>query len=806
MEILCSLKFSSTAKAVKDLQSDIAVWFRRFAVDDPSSTAKLIDNFKTSYQLDAPSDIKIDNFNKFFHTIEDMVCQLDYNSPETLSYKAREFLKVIYDLCTSESAREQITPFYRDINNAGVTDETKQAEMMNDLESSISDIYGYAYYGLYQDLTTSFSAEIKQNLIYDQNRALIFEYNRKQVNDEIIKYKEEKYRNLVNFLQSKGLCLDCSKELYHQSGYLNIVSYRKVMNTFKEYIDNISDLPKQLDEQNFNKQNNKQAAEQQTQYEKLIQKMEEDPQLKKAIDASNDTLYKKGEYKQLYVGGKFSSYFNVISRLVKNYAKNNPDSELTKELENILSNILNPAGSFLEVVQDYIKLNNFDQLLEITSGEYFGYNHKQYSTNQHTASKLDQKYEIRQSHKHENAGFETKDKENTESHTGTTIKSIISDLHIYNIYDPNQPTTRSMSLNILVSAWQSLIWDIIDGNVHNISKKQKENILNLLNDTSNPVDSIFKVLDELFKLRSDKGGGRFRRINRITGFNKFTDEAKNILFSFYEQVTSLRNNSSIASLEKFICNKSKSGVFYPITTNLIGILIRNVHNAFLDTNLYGRDKSVGIKKEFNWNSDLFDIVEGCVYSSKMRQRTLVGVEERLEQYKYEQQINLATGNLSASIKIGNKDLRMVAKKGSYGFFEDTILQGIDFKELLANVNLQQFIRKKLNNDTLDQDEQLFNDLLNFIEYYLQLDLSSEEGLNVLSVFSKNVKNNKETPGNYLEALTKLAFRTMSIDYIANVANKNNQSLGEFLEDSNNPNNIYNSMYIQESSKEFSNII
>ena len=81
--------------------------------------------------------------------------------------------------------------------------------------------------------------------------------------------------------------------------------------------------------------------------------------------------------------------------------------------------------------------------------EYFTFDKKTYQKNNPSPSTKSLKYEIKESHKHQNAGFETFDKEGSESHTSTTVKRIVGDIPIYS-YINGQPTGRYMDMNTLM--------------------------------------------------------------------------------------------------------------------------------------------------------------------------------------------------------------------------------------------------------------------------------------------------------------------------------------------------------------------
>jgi hypothetical protein len=76
------------------------------------------------------------------------------------------------------------------------------------------------------------------------------------------------------------------------------------------------------------------------------------------------------------------------------------------------------------------------------------------------------------------------------------------------------------------------------------------------------------------------------------------------------------------------------GQYLPIASDLTAVLYRNVSNTYLDCSLQGKNRSFKIKAKFSWNSELFDMLEGCSFASKIRQYSGIGIQEKLNDYSF----------------------------------------------------------------------------------------------------------------------------------------------------------------------------
>lgn len=735
----------------------------------------------------------------FIDAVTRIIKNLDHNSLETLSDYAKNLRNVILSTFFDMSNAKEVVLQVADINNAGNTDQNEAIEAEKNLQDVIQEVYGPINTGLRIDLENSFSRELRKRLIYDPDNAIVHRLNRREVNQAIIKYKKEKFDSILKYLKEQypnDGKLQNIKSLYDRDNYLNLLSYKYVINKFQEHLKDKGDLGSTLNDELDSKISYKYIESQTESYQKLLNLIKENNELLKWFNNKFSSLNDQSQSSLLFIAGRFSHYFNTIEDKLLKELEKNPNVTWGKNATQLLEAIHNPNKGILEVVNDYIKLTYFDDLLNVQMKEYVTYNKKAYQKNNLSNSVFDEKYEINASHKHQNSGFETFDKENSESHTSTTVKNIISDIPIFKYNDVSIPTGEYMSMNGLIQAWQALLQDITEGTyifdstANNVTEIQEE-LLKLANSIGeNAIDNPRKLLHILFTKPDGWQGAS--AISRMKGNTHLTEGHKNILYSFYQDVLNTDDNPySKMSIELNQVNSpiDYTGEYLPLTSDLVAVLYRNVNNNFLECNLQGKNKNIGVKAKFNWDSDLFDLVEGCDFASKLRQRNLINVQEILDKYNYS--YDATNGTYSHSIILPATSVKLTLQyntaNASYGLFhEGNVIQVIDeTKQVLENldkIDLNKFKQKYLSgNQDLTNDEKQLLELLQFFDQYLKIGFLSESGLNALREYKENYNAFHKEAGvkvygnTYLQHFLKLAMRTADVDKITLEANEASQN-------------------------------
>lgn len=785
---ICNIKFKGAKDQRNSLINTVSSLYRLYAAGIPNRGKDyVINEFNRIYgkqiegKITSINEITDKNLRDFVNICISTVAGIEFKSSENLSDKGKEFLNIFFSQITENANTNQIFKQEPDINDAGMNDETIRQKYSRDLHLVTLDVYGVGSSGLSSDLQDSFVKELTKLLIYDRALAKILHLNQQQVNLQIKKYKEAKYQSIRQFLIDRGYQIEASRYLYDNNGFFNYTSYNTVINAFRKFLENEPDLQAKLADQYSDKVGRKKEQEQQNTYKQLLEIMEDNPTLKAKLDAKFDTEFKRGQYQKLYIAGKFSDYYYQVVDIINNFKESNPEDALIETLEQKIKEINNPQGAFLEIVQNYFKLANFDDLLGNYMSDQITYN-KSYQKNGFPNYSKELKYNIRESNKHQTSGFESYDKENSETHTGTTTKALIEDLYVFNVNKPDLPTTKTIKISDLTSHWEAFVKDLVYGKLSikdDTNDEIKNELLECINNYEDPIHNIQRVLEILFADKAIKGRyeGNYVYAN-LLGKSAITENTLDALYSFYKQVLDPNNPDSIWSLEIKAFNASTDTMteFLPITGSLIGVLYRNVPNSYTDISLNRR--SVGIKAKFNWNGDLFDTIEGCNFSSKLRQFNLLGVQEQVDKYQYSESLN-NTSRLY-SVSIGEQEFTFVSNY-SYGMFYPRaylLKSSMNILKNLDKIDLVHFSQKLLEGSKLDSDENLLKEVLQFIDYYLKLDLLSESGLATLNLYKTNFSKQGET---YLDHLLQLAVLSLSIDYESLKASEAGLTLQEFLE-------------------------
>ena len=797
----CNIKFKGAKDQRNSLITTVKLLYRLYASGLPGKGKDyVISEFNKTYgkqitgKITSINEITDRNLRDFINIAVSAVGEVEFKSPENLSDKGKEFLNIFLSQITENANTNQIFKIEPDINNAGVNDETLKQKYSRDLHLVTVDVYGVGSSGLSADLQDSFVQELTKLLIYDKSLAKVLHLNQQQVNNQIRKYREAKYQSIRQFLIDKGYKIEASRYLYDSNGFFNTTSYNTVINAFRRFLESEQDLHVKLGSQYEDKIKQRKEQEQQNSYKELLNILNDDPRLKAKLDSKFDTVFKQKQYQNLYLAGRFSNYYYQVIDIINTFKENNPDDALVPLLEQKIKEINNPQGAFLEIVQDYFKLANFDDLLNNYLSDQISYN-KAYQRNGFPNYNKELKYTIRESTKHQTSGFESYDKENSESHTGTTTKAIIKSLYVFDTNNPSLPTTKTIELSDLVGHWEAFIKDLVYGKLaikDDTNNEIKNELLECINNYEDPIHNIQRALEILF---ADQGVKRRYVGNyvysNLLGKSAITDQTLDALYSFYKQVLDPDNPESIWSLEIKAFNASTDTMtqFLPITGSLIGVLYRNVPNSYVDTSLNRR--TIGIKAKFNWNGDLFDAIEGCNFSSKLRQFYLLGVREQVDKYQYKE--NISYTSRLFSVNIGGSEFGFLSPD-NYGMFSprtSMLRETMNITKALEKIDLVSFAQKLLEGNKLDDDENLLREVLQFIDYYLKLDLLSESGLGVLNLYKTNFNKRGET---YLDHLIQLAVQAISIDYESLKASDAGLNLQEFLDDPLSNKTTYSVVY------------
>lgn len=827
----CNVKYDK--KSYQQLASDLKLLYgqiNRLGIED-----RIIKTLEFKYKSKDGEDKRLlltdsDNLDEisrdFIDDVNNIVCGLAGASLDRLPEKAMKFRNIVLSTFFDMNSVGEVTTQVSEAEKEMETDESREARKLRKVEDTLLEIYGPINTGLIQEVTDSFGRELKQKLIYNNYLKTKYELTSTEVNKRIVDYKESKFESILSHLKEQfpnDSTLQSITSMY-SNGMLNSSQYYYVIDTFRKYVLQDPNRNTKFNQQLEDKILQKNKVQQEYLYRQLIKIILDNPKLNTWFNNKYNTNYTNSEAKtQLFLANRFSNYYlEIKDKLLKEIERG---ADFKDRVLPIIQEIENPKDDLLNYVNDYITLTQFDDLLAQKLGNSIGIE-RGFLNNVEPQRQAAQKYKLRESHSHQKAGWETANNEGSEAHTSTNVKDMLDTIFIYKYNESHQPLPQTLDMTSLMQAWQSLLSDISNNNI-NFDTSNSEAVVGVLKDLINTqninvLDNIIDILEILFKPQAIQNS-RGRMIDFMRNENLLSEQHKNILYSFYNEVLNKDNPNSNISIELGRVNDNlKFGTkFLETVSDLCAIIYRNVNNNYIDCNLQYSKAAFQVKQKFNWDSDLFDSVERITFKSKMRQVNKLG-EDRLAKYNYTS-IPDQSGRFISKVELPGKEGAMYTfgfkynqgasnMEGLFSTMDNLELENstvtIDSKEVpildvLANINIREFSNKVLTNKALlNEYETVFNNLLEMFDYYLDTNFLSDKGLETLQGYKDKYKydpKNNLFSKNYLNHLLKLAIRTADIDNQVKLAG--NQGIKGYLIE----NSKYTSLFNRESKKPSSDI-
>lgn len=827
----CNVKYDK--KSYQQLASDLKLLYSQ--INRPGIEDRIIKTLEFKYKSKDGEDKRLlltdsENLDEtsrdFIDDVNNIVCGLANASLDRLPEKAMKFRNIVLSTFFDMNSVGEVTTQVSETEKEMETDENKEARKLQKVEDALLEIYGPINTGLIQEVTDSFGRELKQKLIYNNYLKTKYELTSEEVNKRIVDYKESKFESILSHLKEQfpnDSTLQSITSMY-SNGMLNSSQYYYVIDTFRKYVLQDPNRNTKFNQQLEDKILQKNKVQQEYLYRQLIKTILNNPKLNTWFNNKYSTNYTNSEAKtQLFLANRFSNYYlEIKDKLLKEIERG---ADFKDEVLPIIQEIENPKDDLLNYVNDYITLTQFDDLLAQKLGGSIGVE-RGFLNNVEPQRQAAQKYKLRESHSHQKAGWETANNEGSEAHTSTNVKDMLDTIFIYKYNESHQPLPQTLDMTSLMQAWQSLLSDILNNNI-NFETSNSEAVIGVLKDLINTqnvnvLDNIIDILEILFKPQAIQNS-RGRMIDFMRNENLLSEQHKNILYSFYNEVLNKDNPNSNISIELGRVNDSlKFGTkFLETVSDLCAIIYRNVNNNYIDCNLQYSKAAFQVKQKFNWDSDLFDSVERITFKSKMRQINKLG-EDRLTKYNYTS-VPDQSGKFISKVELPGKEGAMYTFgfkynqgasniEGLFSTMDNLELENstvtingkeVPILDVLADINIREFSNKVLTNKALlNEYETVFNNLLEMFDYYLDTNFLSDKGLETLQGYKDKYKydpKNNLFSKNYLNHFLKLAIRTADIDNQIKLAG--DQDMKEYLME----NSKYTSLFNRESKKPSSDI-
>lgn len=829
----CNVKYDK--KSYQQLASDLKLLYNQ--INRPGIEDRIIKTLEFKYKSKDGQDKRLlltdsENLDEtsrdFIDDVNNIVCGLANSSLDKLPEKAMKFRNIVLSTFFDMNSVGEVTTQISETEKEMETDQSQEARKLQKVEDTLLEIYGPINTGLIQEVTDSFGRELKQKLIYNNYLKTKYELTSEEVNKRIVDYKEGKFENILGHLKEQfpnDSILQSITTMY-SNGMLNSSQYYYVIDAFKRYVLQDPNRNTKFNQQLEDKILQKNKIQQEYLYRQLIKTVLDNPKLNTWFNNKYNTNYVNSEAKnQLFLANRFSNYYlEIKDKLLKEIERG---ADYGDQILPIIQEIENPKDDLLNYVNDYISLTQFDDLLSQKLGSSIGIE-RGFLNNVEPQRQDAKKYTLRESHSHQKAGWETANNEGSEAHTSTGVKDMLDTIFIYKYNESHQLLPQTLDMTSLMQAWQSLLADVLNNNINfDISDNNSKAVIGVLKDLINTqnvnvLDNIIDILEVLFKPQAIQNS-RGRMIDFMRNENLFSEQHKNILYSFYNEVLNRDNPNSNISIELSRVNDNlKYGTkFLETVSDLCAIIYRNVNNNYIDCNLQSSKSSFTVKQKFNWDADLFDLVERITFRSKTRQINKLG-EDRLTKYNYTS-VPDSTGKFVSKVELAGKEGTPYTfgfryyqgasnMEGLFSTMDNLELENstveingkeVPILDVLANINLRDFSNKVLQNkELLNEYETVLNNLLEMFDYYLDTNFLSDKGLEALQGYKDkyefNPKNNLFSK-NYLNHFLKLAIRTADIDNQIKLAG--DQDLKQFLME----NSKYTSLFNRESKKPSSDV-
>lgn len=829
----CNVKYDK--KSYQQLASDLKLLYNQ--INRPGIEDRIIKTLEFKYKSKDGQDKRLlltdsENLDEtsrdFIDDVNNIVCGLANSSLDKLPEKAMKFRNIVLSTFFDMNSVGEVTTQISETEKEMETDQSQEARKLQKVEDTLLEIYGPINTGLIQEVTDSFGRELKQKLIYNNYLKTKYELTSEEVNKRIVDYKEGKFENILGHLKEQfpnDSILQSITTMY-SNGMLNSSQYYYVIDAFKRYVLQDPNRNTKFNQQLEDKILQKNKIQQEYLYRQLIKTVLDNPKLNTWFNNKYNTNYVNSEAKnQLFLANRFSNYYlEIKDKLLKEIERG---ADYGDQVLPIIQEIENPKDDLLNYVNDYISLTQFDDLLSQKLGSSIGIE-RGFLNNVEPQRQDAKKYTLRESHSHQKAGWETANNEGSEAHTSTGVKDMLDTIFIYKYNESHQLLPQTLDMTSLMQAWQSLLADVLNNNINfDISDNNSKAVVGVLKDLINTqnvnvLDNIIDILEVLFKPQAIQNS-RGRMIDFMRNENLFSEQHKNILYSFYNEVLNRDNPNSNISIELSRVNDNlKYGTkFLETVSDLCAIIYRNVNNNYIDCNLQSSKSSFTVKQKFNWDADLFDLVERITFRSKTRQINKLG-EDRLTKYNYTS-VPDSTGKFVSKVELAGKEGTPYTfgfryyqgasnMEGLFSTMDNLELENstveingkeVPILDVLANINLRDFSNKVLQNkELLNEYETVLNNLLEMFDYYLDTNFLSDKGLEALQGYKDKYefspKNNLFSK-NYLNHFLKLAIRTADIDNQIKLAG--DQDLKQFLME----NSKYTSLFNRESKKPSSDV-
>ena len=466
----------------------------------------------------------------------------------------------------------------------------------------------------------------------------------------------------------------------------------------------------------------------------------------------------------------FNKFYNIIKKLK---SEGNIESQIISGWKKRISG---ETDLFYDALNSYVNLVYFDTILEDTVGKVIQVNNPAYKDDEWDFDYM--KYGFSKGDEHKRKGFQNSENRDALKDIAKFSKLILSTIPIYSAIN-GKFLNRYVSVGSFANAISSLFINAYKlGN--NYTTLQKA----IVNFHENP----YYYSGIIFKEISDNSTN-IQNALRTVGVDQFN---LNVLTSVYKHIYDTSNPRSIKSIETASTKKQFNINSYSIVDSINGVIDRTMDATYLQAVYSGENGIMEIseKPKFTDRRESFNILNNINNNNFYEGKTPKKRRELSEKYEVKKE----SGNIAYSVRIGN--IRMTGRTSSKNgvldpkpliltFSDNRIDKIFSLDKSSIDLTSDEEVKKILLGKDLSEEQQLFRDVLEFVDTFLRTRILTPSGMEMLYQYSLYSESS-----NYMNPMLQSALRAAIInnfnkqfdDGLANGKYKSLQDYEKFLKE------------------------
>lgn len=441
----------------------------------------------------------------------------------------------------------------------------------------------------------------------------------------------------------------------------------------------------------------------------------------------------------------FNKFYNIIKALKE---KNEMESNVISGWKKRISG---ESDLFYDALNAYVNLVYFDTVLEDTVGKVIQISNPAYKNDEWDYDY--RKYGFSKGDEHKRKDFRASENRDALNDIAKFSKLILNTIPIYSAID-GKFLNRYVSVGNFANAITSLFVNVF---------KLGDNYTTLQEAVArfhdNPYYYSGIIFSEIANTTKNKG---LQSSLRTAGVNQFN---LNILISVFKHVYDTSNPKSIKSIETANTKKEFNINSYSILDAINGVIDRTMDATYLQMVYSGEHGMMEIseKSKYADRRDFFNLLNNINQNNFYEGKTPETRAELANTYE----VKPVSGNVSYSVQIGN--VIVTAKTSSKQGVLDINPLTLTFSNKIVNdlfnlskssidLTSEKEVQKILSGKNLSKEQQIFRDILEFIDAFLKTRILTPSGMDMLYQYSLYTDSD-----NYIGPLLQSAIRAAVIN-------------------------------------------